>query len=208
MEEFEQGKLPATIEHPWQTLDWTTEEIQFVPEYLRHHHGARAWRSALNRADASPPVASKGASIILERPHIAAYIKHCQAEMLDRLKISKERILEELAKLAYANMADFVVIQEDGTAVTDLSGLTAEQFAAISECTIDTYVEGRGDDAQTVKSVKIKLAPKLGALDLLGRSMKLFTDVVESGGVAGVEDRLREARAAKRRKRQGDDDAG
>jgi hypothetical protein len=63
-----------------------------------------------------------------------------------------------------------------GDPVLDFSGLTHDQGAVLHEVTVDTYVEGRGDEAREVKRVRFKLCDKLGALRDLGRHHKLFTD--------------------------------
>ena len=105
--------------------------------------------------------------------------------------------------MAFSNMTDFVVMQEDGTPQFDLSGLSAEQYAAIHEMTIDTYMDKDDpDDHKVVKSVKIKLVPKIGALELLGKNQKLWTDVIEETTTEDVAETIRERRAASRARRQ------
>jgi hypothetical protein len=69
--------------------------------------------------------------------------------------------------------------------LVDLSQLTREQTAAIQEVTVDTYMDGSGEDAREVKKVKFKLADKRAALVALGRHHKLFTDKHEFGGKNG-----------------------
>ena len=86
------------------------------------------------------------------------------------------QVLEELTKLALANMQDYMRIGPDGDPVLDFSNLTRDQAFALQEVTVDTYVVGRSKDAREVRSVKFKLVDKLGALVALGRHYKLFTD--------------------------------
>lgn len=204
IQEYSVGEAPREPSPPlWHTHDWTGEEVTFASEYLRTGNGARAWRLAFNTDSLH---SSFRASCLLAKPWMRDYIEECRALMRERLKVTENTIVEEVAKLAFANMTDFIVIDQDGMARSDLSGLTREQLAALSEITIDTYMDGKGDDARPVKSVKFKLAPKLAALELLGKKHKLWTDVVESNGVADIASELRAARKARQQARDGGDD--
>ncbi len=193
--------LPA-----WQTHDWTVEEVKFASGYLFHGNRARAWREAFELKASSAKASINGANL-LAKPWMAGYIHSVNDAIRARLVVTKENVLAELSKLAYSNFSDFVVLQEDGKATFDLSSITRDQAAAISEMTIDTYVIGKGDpdnEGREVRSVKIKLAPKLGALEALGKHLKLFTDVVEHNvtDVADEVRRAREERQARRLERQ------
>ena len=86
------------------------------------------------------------------------------------------QVVREFAELAFVNMQDFITVQADGSAYTDLSKLTRDQAAAIQEITVDQYTEGRGDAARNVKRVKIKLADKQGALNSLAKHLGMYTD--------------------------------
>lgn len=176
MEEFD-AHDPQSIELSWRAHDWTADEIQFASQMLQHGDVVRARASIYRESDGSKPsrvTCLRLGEEMLEKPHIRQYIEYVRGKMRASMEVSKERILEELALLAYSNQADFVVIQEDGSFYTDLSGLTREQMAAIQEISVDTYYEGRGEEAVPVKSVKIKLAPKIAALELLGKHKNLW----------------------------------
>ncbi len=94
-------------------------------------------------------------------------------------------MLSELARLGFSNMMDFMNITGEDDAFVDLSEITREQAAAISELTVEDYVEGRGDDAREVRRVKVKLADKKAPLELLGKYLQLFADRVEHSGPGG-----------------------
>lgn len=76
-------------------------------------------------------------------------------------------VLVELSKLGRANMRDFIRISGDGDPVLDFSALTREQAAAIQELTVETYMDGGGEDAREVKRVKFRLHSKPQALSEL-----------------------------------------
>lgn len=188
--------LPA-----WQTHDWTEEEVRFASAYLRTGNRSYAWREVW--PESSPAYSHIGASKLLAHPWMAGYIAEIHATIRERMKLTKENVLEEIAKLGFANFSDFVVLQADGSPQFDLSGLSRDQMAAISEMTIDTYIIGKSEpenEGREVRSVKVKLAPKMGALEALGKHLKLFTDVIEHN-VTDVADEIRLARERRQQRR-------
>ena len=108
------------------------------------------------------------------------------ARAVSKLAIDKERVLTELAKLAFANMADYIEIGADGQPRLDLSALTRDQSAAIHELVVETRTETReeGPPAVIVKT-RFKLADKRGPLVDLGRHLGLFKERVEHSGPGG-----------------------
>lgn len=122
----------------------------------------------------------------LRKPLIKKFIDEEISKREQRLEISADKVLQEIAKLAYANMADYVNILNDGTAVLDFSVLTRDQAAAIQEITVDEYLDRSiEEDGERVKKIKFKLSDKRGSLELLGRHLKLFTDKKEFSGQDG-----------------------
>ena len=62
-------------------------------------------------------------------------------------------------------MMDYMKIDPaTGDPRLDWSDLTREQAAALTEVTVDDYVDGRGDTARDVRKVKFKLGDKRAAL--------------------------------------------
>jgi phage terminase small subunit len=95
---------------------------------------------------------------------------------------NKEAVLAELARMAFANVHDFLATDEEGHA--DLRTLTRDQAAAIEEVVIEfadvrevkTGGEASNDkgDARKVKRLRFKLADKRAALVDLARHLGLF----------------------------------
>lgn len=94
----------------------------------------------------------------------------------ERYAVTTDRVVAELARLAFANSMDYWTIDSKGQPQLDLSKITRDQGAAISEIVVDEYKDGRGEDAREVKRVRIKLADKRQALVDLGRHLGLFVD--------------------------------
>ena len=137
-----------------------------------------------------PNVIAVKASELMDNPAIVARVAAIQAarevRMHERFELDIERVKSEYAKLAYANMLDYVTIQPDGTAYVDLSKLTREQAAAIAAIEVEEYVEGKGEDARAVKRVKFKLHDKRGALSDSARILGIFKDKHEHTGKDGA----------------------
>lgn len=156
---------------------FTAKQRIFVREYLIDLNVTQA----AIRAGYSQRTAAEAGSSNLKKPHLRAAI---DAALLERAKrappeVSTQRVLEEIGRLAYSNMLDYIQPQADGYAVLDLSQLTRQQAAAIQEVTIDEYMDGRGEDARPVKRVKFKLSDKSRSLELLGKHLGLFREQLE-----------------------------
>ena len=94
---------------------------------------------------------------------------------IDKLAVTKERILAELARIGFANMLDYVRPTAAGDAVVNVSALSRDQAAAVQEVIVD-YEAGRGDDNGDVKRVRLKLYDKRAALVDLGKHLGLFVE--------------------------------
>lgn len=98
---------------------------------------------------------------------------------------SPSEVLREIQSLAFSNMLDYIRTTSEGDAYIDLSALTREQAAAISEITIEEYTEGRGEDKRDIKRTRFKLSDKGVNLERLGKFYKLFTEKHEHSGEDG-----------------------
>ena len=109
-----------------------------------------------------------------QKPHIRARVQELMEKAGRRAEITAARVLEEMAKLAFYNPADYIKIDEDGSAIVDLSKLDRDQAAAITE-----VISERGEDGKV--KTRIKLADKKAALVELGRHFGLWIERVEHG---------------------------
>ncbi|MBW2674497.1 MAG: terminase small subunit [Deltaproteobacteria bacterium] len=148
----------------------TPKQKRFVEEYLIDKNATQA----AIRAGYSEKTAGQIGEQNLRKLVISAAIKKAVAEQSARTQVTADRVVEELAKIGFLNMQDYIELNDNGDAFVDLSRLTREQAAAISEITVDEYVEGKGRNAREVKKTRIKLADKKGALDLLGKHFGIF----------------------------------
>jgi len=78
--------------------------------------------------------------------------------------------------IGFANIADLTTLDDDGHRVINLDNATRDQLAAEQEMTVDYYTEGKGKDALRVKRAKVKLHPKVAALEKLARMFGWIMD--------------------------------
>ncbi len=156
----------------------TDKQKAFVQEYLIDLNATQA----AIRAGYSKDTASEQGYQLLHKTSVKEAIDIAKEERARRTEITADRVLEELAKLAFSNLEDYVEITDDGLARVDLSAATRDQMAAIGEITVDTRKEYNSDDerAATIEKVKFKLSDKGVNLERLGKHLKLFTDKTET----------------------------
>jgi phage terminase small subunit len=183
--------------------NWSDRQRRFVYRYLQHRNGARAVREA--GYTCKPENADRIAWELRNDPqyaHVREAIDRREAALQARLKVGPEQVLEELRKVAFFNLADVLVIQDDGTARLDLSEADAAHLAALGEIQIEERtIKGRdGEPDTTARTIKVKALSKLDALEKLGKNLKLFTEKVEMSGGLDIASNLS---AARRRARLG-----
>ncbi len=127
---------------------------------------------------------------LFNHPDVLQEISNRRQSLTRKYDISEERILNEYAKIAFANFGDILEIQNDGSAVIDMAGMTEDQRAALSEFQVDEYKDGKGEDAREVKKYKIKFHDKKAALDALAKYKGMFTEKVEVSGEVSLVDRI------------------
>lgn len=113
-------------------------------------------------------------------------------ERLERLEVTADAVIQELAKIAFANMKDYLSVREDGSIGVDLSRITAIQAAGLADLRIDEYTSEKG----RIRRTRLRLGPKTRALELLGKHFKLWTDRAEAKNCPGesLAERIRKAR--------------
>jgi phage terminase small subunit len=164
----------------------TPKQKRFVAEYLIDLNATKA----AERAGYSKKNADKIGSQLLGKTRVKAAIAEKTEKRMNKLEITAEKVLQELALLGFANMMDYMTIT-GSDAYVDFSKLTRDQAAAIQEITVDETGGGGGDNKrEAVQRTRFKLASKRDSLELLGKHLKLFTDRVEVTGDDALLQRL------------------
>jgi phage terminase small subunit len=110
---------------------------------------------------------------VLRNPKVSEEIERRQHMLAERLAVTAENVLSELAKLAFANMGDFYKVGEDGRREVNTTAL-ADPSKSAALVQIDTIEKPNGE-----QSLKIKLADKRAALTDLGKHLGLFSGKAE-----------------------------
>ncbi len=174
----------------------TDKQKRFCEEYIIDLNAKQA---AIRSEYGNTPKHSGSAGVrLLNNPQVQDYIAILAKKKSKKLELTADRVLKEIMKLAFSNMEDYSLVGKDGNPHLDLSNISRDQFAAVTELTSETYVE-KGSK-KTVKKAKIKLSDKTKNLELLGRHLKLFTDKVEHGGelVGFLQEAIMKAKKCKR----------
>src|SRR5262245_16594986 len=74
---------------------------------------------------------------LLANAKVAQEIARGQQQTAEKYELTKERVLLELMRGAFANTDDFVMVDEHGKPTIDMSRLTRDQKAAIQSITIE-----------------------------------------------------------------------
>ena len=175
----------------------TDKQAAFVAEYLVDLNATQA----AIRAGYSERTAYRIGAELLQKTSVAEAIAAGQAKRAQRVEITADRVVAELAKIAFADPRDLMEWGPDGVKLKASADLTEEQAASVAEVSETTTKDGG--------SLKLKKHDKVKALELLGRHMGMFKDKGEneiSGGldlhheltpvVAGLLDQLGKGGAA------------
>lgn len=131
----------------------------FAQHYAAHGNASKAAKQA-GYADRSSGYR------LLRKANIAQRVEQLQRKALQDVGITAGRVVNELARIGFANMADYV----DRRGRFSLDKLTRDQAAAVVE--FKEVATGDGPDRKVVRT--IKLADKQTALDKLARHLGVY----------------------------------
>jgi phage terminase small subunit len=120
---------------------------------------------------------------VLRRPGVRGVIREIEEMVPSVIEeaaavagITKARVMLELSRIGFANMEDFTKLDEQGHRLLDFTDVTREQMAAVKSLTVETHMEGRGENAREVKRVKLELHDKRNALRAIGAELGMFKE--------------------------------
>jgi len=171
-------------------------ERRFVGEYLIDLDPQRAAVAAGYKKTVARTKSYQWVSNSEQKPHVFFAIQKASEKRAKKYEITADRVLEEIAKLAYSNIKDFLHI-ENGDVYVDLSDMTPDQSAALGEVVVDRHIyrgrRGRNGNGDEIRRTKVRLADKTRALELLGKHLKLFTEVHHHTGSISLSERMKRA---------------
>lgn len=151
------------------------KQKRFADEYLIDLNATQA----AIRAGYSPRSAAEQASRLLKNAKVRAYIDERMAELSRRTGVNQERILRELARIAFVNAPDLINMA-DATVREDA---TVDDMAAIASVRVKIIPTENGQGIER----EIRLADKIRALDLLGKRFAMWTERQQIDANFGVQ---------------------
>lgn len=148
----------------------TDRDLRFADEYMIDCDA----KNAAIRAGYSVSTAKNASAWIRlpnpEKPQLRALIDRRLAEMSRRTGATAERVMQELGKIAFADVSD-VVDPETGMM---LQGAQRTDTAAVAGIRVK---RGKGGT-----EYEVKMCDKIRALELIGKMLNMFTDTVQIAG--------------------------
>lgn len=134
----------------------TDKQKRFVDEYLVDLNATAAAR----RAGYKDPNIGRQ---LITKNNVSAEIQKRQEKLRGKLEITQERVLEELAAIAFANGTDFATITHNGLVrLTPTDEVPEEKKKAVASIKEGQY------------GTEVKLHDKVRALELLGKHLGVF----------------------------------
>ncbi len=148
----------------------TAKQKRFVEEYLIDLNATQA----AIRAGYSPRTAEQAASRMLSFVKVKEEIEKAMAERSKRTGISQDRVIQELARIAFVNPKNVI----DTNSASVLSSASEDDTACIQSVKVKMSESDNGSSCER----EVRLNDKLKALELLGKHLGMFTDKVEVNG--------------------------
>lgn len=137
----------------------TEKQKRFVQEYLVDLNAT----AAAKRAGYSEKSASRIAVELLNKTQVSAEIQKQQAKRQKRTEITQEKVLQELAAIAFANGYDFAQVIKPGVVrVIPTEEIPQDKRKAVASI------------KETANGTEIKTYDKVRALELLGKHLGIF----------------------------------
>jgi phage terminase small subunit len=143
---------------------WTDKERQmrFVEEYLIDLNATQAAIRAgyTDKTKSAAELAHR----LMEKEYVREAIAMGMAERSRRTGINQDRVVRELARIAFVNVTDLINVKN----ATVKSNATADDTAVIQSVKVK--------DGKDFSEREVKLADKVKALELLGRHLGMWND--------------------------------
>ena len=154
------------------------KQRRFAEEYIIDLNATQA----AIRAGYSPRTAGAMGFDLLKNPEIQAVICKAQDARAERTHITQDRVLQEIARLAFFDPRKLYDEQGNIKPIHELDDDTAACIGGLDVLTTSRVEDGKeGEPVVVISEVtkKFKIWDKNSALEKAGKHLKLFTDVSE-----------------------------
>lgn len=153
---------------------------------------AKACYKAIHPRSSDSTAEAQG-SMYLNHRIVQAILAQKAEVISEQADITQARVLQELAKLAFFDIRK--LLRDDGTP-KPISELDDDTAGALSGLDVMNMSNNGEDGASLGQVLKYRMADKKGALELIGKNLKMWTDKVEAdiNGGQSLSDLLKQAR--------------
>lgn len=148
----------------------TDNQLRFCHEYMIDNNATQA---AIRAGYAAKSARGTGTRLLKDQ-RIMAILNNLREEMSRRLKIDADRVLLELARVAFVDPSKIMRKTSRGISIAQTDKLSEDERRCISEL---SETERGG--------IRCKLNDKLRALELIGKHLGMFVDRHELSGPGG-----------------------
>ena len=163
----------------------------FVDEYLIDLNATRAYKTVYKNVK-NDETARTNASRLLTNANVKEYLDKRMKDREKRTEITQDKVLAELAQIAFANGTDFAKVVEkpmivNNSYVMDPDTGQLKTYTAVELIPTDKLPEDKRKAVAGIKEgkygIEVASCDKVKALELLGRHLGMFKDKVEITGL-------------------------
>ena len=174
----------------------TDKQKVFVNEYLVDLNATRAYKVAYKSCK-KDETAAAASSRMLKNVKVIDYLNQRMKKREERTEITQDKVIKELASIAFANGSDFAKVVEKSymkPIKNDVGEVIGEEevfYKAVELVKTEDLEEGKKKAISGIKETKfgieVQSCDKVKALELLGKHLGMFTDKVELSGSSTVQ---------------------
>ena len=168
----------------------TEKQKIFVNEYLVDLNATRAYKVAYPNVKKDDTAAVNG-NRLLRNAKVKEYLNERMKEREKRTEITQDKVLEELAAIAFSNGSKYakvieeIVYDENGEVLLDHNGNIVKQKVVelvLTDELSETDKKAIASIKRGKNGIEISTCDKVRALELLGKHLGMFKEKVEVSG--------------------------
>lgn len=160
----------------------TRNQMRFVNEYLLDLNATKAYKAAYPSVK-KDETAAAAASRLLRNVKVKAHLGKRIKDREKRTEITQDRVLNELAKIGFVDLADYAAFRTEKTVVGHQeNGDPILGYKPIIDIKPSDKVDGAAIQQVSLTdkgTLSFKLQDKVKALELLGRHLGMWNDKLD-----------------------------
>lgn len=167
-----------------------------MDEYLIDLNATRAYKAVYKNVK-SDDVAAVNGNRLLRNAKVEEYLNKRMKDREKRTEITQDKVLNELAQIAFANGSDFAkvvekpVLKEDGSMLLDPVTEEPIYYKTVEMKLTDEVPEEKRKAIAGIKmgknGIEVSTCDKVKALELLGRHLGMWNDKLQLNNEAEIE---------------------